>query len=97
MSNANYERGRAREYRSMVYLEKAGFKAFRTAGSHGEFDVLGVSSTGFVLVQVKLNCRPSAAELETIRNFPAPPNAQKIIHIYTTGKHAPESITVGDV
>lgn len=90
----NYERGREREYRSMRYLEASGYRAFRTAGSHGEFDIIGVSPTGFVLVQCKLNCRPTPAEMETIREFPVPPNAQKLIHLYRKGTHAPEVVTV---
>ncbi len=94
MANSNYTRGREREYRSMRYLEASGYRAFRTAGSHGEFDVLGVSPTGFVLVQCKFNCKPTPAEYEAIREFPAPPNAQKLIHLYVKGKHAPEVVIV---
>lgn len=90
----NYVLGREREYRSKMYLEKAGYQAFRTAGSHGAFDIIGVSPTGFVLVQCKLNCKPTPAEMEAIRLFPAPPNCQKLLHLYTKGKYAPEVVVV---
>ena len=90
----NYERGREREYRSMRYLEAAGYRAHRTAGSHGEFDVIGIAPSGIVLVQCKFNCRPTSAELEAIREYPAPANCQKLIHLYVKGRHAPEVVAV---
>ena len=90
----NFERGREREYRSMRYLEAAGYRAHRTAGSHGEWDVIGVAVSGIVLVQCKYQCRPTKAELEAMREYPAPSNAQKLVHLYEKGRHAPIVVAV---
>jgi len=38
--NRNYRKGRAYEYRVMRMLENDGYCAYRTAGSHGDFDVI---------------------------------------------------------
>lgn len=40
MSNRSYNKGRAAEYKTMCMLERAGYICFRTAGSHGLFDVI---------------------------------------------------------
>ncbi len=49
----NYERGRDTEYKCIETLEKAGYIAVRTAGSHGAFDVVAVNALGFRLIQCK--------------------------------------------
>ena len=43
MPNANYQRGRAAEYRVKAKLEKAGFTVFRTAGSKSPCDLIAIS------------------------------------------------------
>lgn len=40
MPNKNYQAGRRVEYEVIKIMEAKGYKAFRTAGSHGEFDVV---------------------------------------------------------
>ena len=87
--NSSYTRGRAREYRSMDLLETAGYSPLRMAGSHGVWDVVGISASGIVLVQVKLGCRPTLAEMEEMVTFPCPPNGTKLLHLYQVGKHLP--------
>lgn len=64
----------------MAVLEAAGYQTLRSAGSHGPFDVIGISRTDILLVQVKCNRWPNPAELEGIREYPCPANTRKIIH-----------------
>ena len=42
MPNKAYEYGRRKEYESMQYLRDQGHIVFRTAGSHGSFDLICV-------------------------------------------------------
>lgn len=93
----NYNKGRAREYRSMAILEAAGCDAFRMAGSHGAWDVIGVSDMGVVLVQCKLNVWPTKDEIEAMKQARCPTTGLKMLHYYTRGRHAPEVIMVNDL
>jgi hypothetical protein len=74
----------------MRLLETAGYDCIRAAGSHGVFDIVALSASSIVLVQVKTNHRPSPAEIECIRDFPAPDNAHKQVHIWKDRKKLPE-------
>lgn len=87
--NKNYVRGRANEYKTMGILEAVGYNCFRSAGSHGPFDVIGISKRGIILVQVKTNGQPSPADMETMRDFPAPSNATKLVYCFNTGTRLP--------
>lgn len=51
----NYARGRACEYKAIDLLERAGYTAFRSAGSHGAglVDVVGFDENKIRFVQVK--------------------------------------------
>ena len=51
--NKNYIRGRNTEYKCMHYLKAKGYYVMRTAGSHTEFDVIGISDQHLLLVQLK--------------------------------------------
>lgn len=54
MSNKNYQRGRAKEYKIGSILRKAGFTVLRTAGSHGFADLIAIRSDGLIrFIQVK--------------------------------------------
>ena len=48
----------------------------------GVFDIVGISATDIVLLQVKTRDWPCGAEMEALRAFSAPPNARKILHRY---------------
>lgn len=74
----------------MTLLRAAGFRATRSGGSLGVFDLIGISSSSIILVQVKTNRWPSPAEMESIREFPAPSNAIKIVHCWRDYKSAPD-------
>lgn len=49
-----YFKGRKAEYRTINYLKKQGYKyAFRSAGSHGPIDVVGIRQGQILFIQVK--------------------------------------------
>lgn len=66
-----YGRGTSREYRTMRELEKRGYHAHRIAGSHGEWDIIGIpmSAGPVLLIQVKLNCLPGKEEMKRMREY----------------------------
>ena len=56
MVNRNYKNGRAKEYRIIEKLKKAGYDiVFRSAGSHSSIDIVAIrkSDTSIVFVQSK--------------------------------------------
>jgi len=73
-------KGGKNERRTMRLLESSGYAVTRAAASLGVFDVVGISATDFVLVQVKSNRWPDAAEMESIKGFRAPANCRKLAH-----------------
>lgn len=62
MVNKNYRRGRKFEYEIKNHLEEKGFLTFRTAGSHGIADIIGVSNNDVLLVQCKYGQKPTKSE-----------------------------------
>lgn len=50
---ANLKRGAEAERMCVAKLKEMGFIAFRSAGSKGPFDVIGISETEILLIQVK--------------------------------------------
>lgn len=75
----NYEKGRRGEYQVIRILEKAGYYATRTAGSHGMYDVVGINSSLVRLIQVKINKPIAPADRETFKDFLVPKNVTKEI------------------
>ena len=75
-------KGRQREHKSRDMLEAAGYRVTRAAGSMGCWDLVGISATDVVLVQVKSNRPPSPAEREELSMFPCPSNARRLIHVW---------------
>lgn len=87
-------KGNRQEHRTMRLLEAAGYACCRSAASLGAWDVIGVGPTDFVLVQVKSNRPPRPEEMETMRNFPCPANAKKLLHVWKDGKREPHVTTI---
>jgi hypothetical protein len=73
-------KGRRNEHRSIALLESLGYECVRAAASKGVFDIVGIGSADFILLQVKTRDWPGVAEMETLRLFPAPGNARKLVH-----------------
>jgi len=59
MPNANYIKGRAKEYKVKKQLEDDGWIVLRTAGSHGFADLVAVKRYAILFVQVKPDNYPS--------------------------------------
>ena len=83
-------KGARNERRSIALLEAAGYRCTRAAASLGVWDVIAISPTDVVLVQVKTRDWPSAAELEALQLFPAPPNCRKLVHRWRDGQRMPD-------
>ena len=87
----NYERGRRAEYRSVALLEAIGYRCIRAASSKGPWDVIGISSTDVVAVQVKQGAtRPSKAVLEELREIPRPSSVRMLVHYWQARAREPE-------
>ena len=82
-------KGNRNEYKTMRLLESVGYECFRMAASKGVFDVIAVSPSDVLLVQVKSNRLPSAFEMETIKSFACPVNARKLVHVWQDRKRLP--------
>jgi Holliday junction resolvase len=83
-------KGAKNERRSMRLLEAAGYACTRSAASLGEWDIIGVSADGFVLVQVKTRDFPGAEEMETLEAFRCPANCRKLIHRWKDRSRLPD-------
>lgn len=70
------KKGARNEHRSRRLLETAGYWVTRAAGSLGCWDLIGISATDFLLVQVKSNDWPGSVECEQLRvesaSYPTP-------------------------
>lgn len=84
------QKGTRNEHRSITLLETAGYACTRAAGSLGAWDIIGIGSTDFVLVQVKTNNWPGSVEMETLRNFVVPANAKKLVHRWRDYQRTPD-------
>jgi Holliday junction resolvase len=82
-------KGNRNEYKSMRLLEAIGYICFRMAGSFGIFDLIAVSPTDILFIQVKSNRMPSRAELNTIKSFACPFSTRKIIHVWQDRNSTP--------
>jgi len=74
----------------MALLEAAGYRCTRSAASLGEWDIIGISTTDAVLVQVKTNSWPGSLEMEALRLFTAPPNFRKLVHRWRDRVRVPD-------
>lgn len=83
-------KGARNEHRSIALLEASGYRCCRSAASLGAWDIIGIGSTGVVLVQVKTNAWPGTVEMEALRAFPAPSNAKKVLHRWRDRHRTPD-------
>ncbi len=83
-------KGTRNERRSKMLLEAAGYRVTRAAASLGEWDLVAISSVDFVLCQVKTRDWPGTVEMETLENFPAPPNCRRLVHRWRDHQRAPD-------
>lgn len=83
-------KGARNEYKSIRLLESLGYSCIRSAASMGPFDVVAISESDIVLLQVKSNDWPGSLEMESIRMFPSPPNSRKLIHRWRDRQPLPD-------
>ncbi len=83
-------KGTRNEHRSRQLLESAGYRVTRAAGSLGEWDLIGLSATDLVLVQVKTRDWPGALERGVLAEFPAPANCRKLLHRWRDRQRLPD-------
>ena len=83
-------KGTRNEHRSIRLLEAAGYQCTRAAASLGAWDMIGISSSDVVPVQVKTRNWPGTAEMEMLRGFKAPPTCRKLIHRWRKGVRYPD-------
>ncbi len=83
-------KGSRQERRSKAILESAGYRVTKSGASLGAFDLIGISATDFVLVQVKSNRFPNEVEMEEMQNFKCPPNCRKLIHRWRDRQRKPD-------
>jgi len=83
-----YERGRAKEYRTMAILKKEGFKVSRSAASHGAVDVFAAKGGRMLLIQVKSGrARVKKEELEELIDWGKNSNGDaEVWHFKERGK-----------
>lgn len=79
-------KGTAREHRSKRILEAAGYAVMRAPGSHGLWDLVGISPTGIILCQVKSRDLPGPLERESLDAFQCPPNCWRLIQRWRDGR-----------
>ena len=89
MKNAK-AKGTRNEHRSIRLLEAAGYSCTRAAASLGAWDIVGVSSADIVLVQCKTRDWPGSVEMETLKNFAAPPGCRKLVHRWRDRQRLPD-------
>jgi len=86
----NYSSGRRYEWKTQRVLEAAGYVTLRTAGSHGAVDVIGISASDIVLVQVKSGpSRPPVRVFEELREMKRPVNTRVLLHWWKPRAHEP--------
>ena len=89
------QKGTRNEQRSIAILEAAGYYCVRSHLSQGVFDIVGISATDVVLVQVSTRDWKNGAEFEALRQFSCPANARKLMHRYRDRVALPDVKEVG--
>ena len=83
-------KGSRNERKSKALLESAGYSVTKAGASLGVWDLIGIGSTDFVLVQTKSNDWPGSVEMETLKNFICPPNCRRLVHRWRDRKRMPD-------
>jgi len=78
-----YRKGYLRELEVMRILrDSGGFQViFRSAASHSPFDIVAISKSKVLLLQVKTRCFNFKKELEKLRAIKTPKNVEKQLWI----------------
>lgn len=87
-------KGTKNEHRSIKLLEASGYRCCRSAASLGEWDIIGIGTTDFVVCQVKTNAWPGSVEMETLKNFAVPSNCKRLVHRWRDYQRNPDVRTL---
>jgi len=82
-------KGRRNEHKSIKLLESLGYYCQRAAASKGLFDIIAISVSEVLLVQVKSNRWPSVLEVEAMKLLPTPANSRKLVHCWQDNQKIP--------
>lgn len=74
----------------MRLLEAQGYRCTRSGASLGAWDIVAIGPRDVVLVQVKCNRAPGAAELSRLVSFPVPPGVHRVVHRWIDGEREPD-------
>jgi len=78
----NYRKGYLREIKAVHELKRRGYLAFRTAGSKSPFDVVAISSSEILLLQVKSGRKNLKGEIRKLKKIKVPKCAKKQLWIF---------------
>jgi Holliday junction resolvase-like predicted endonuclease len=84
-----YTRGRDSEYRAQRDLEAEGYTTFRTAGSHGEADIIALNDKEIRLIQIKTYQKRATGygdDIAHLADLVTPPNASRELWIRKVGQ-----------
>lgn len=88
-------KGSRNERRAKALLEDQGYRCTKAGGSLGVWDLIAISEGRVLLVQVKSNRKPPAAEMETMRAFPCPKDSvTKELWIFHDYQKLPQIIPI---
>ncbi len=90
MPNKNYEKGRRAEYKTMKLLRETQWRCARTAGSHGQFDVIAWNKRKVRFIQVKFDCKPTNKESWLLERAVVPRGSTKEVWVWTTRDPEPK-------
>ncbi len=85
----NRQRGQAMEYRTVEYMKKKGYEAFRVAKGQ-EFDVVAFNGNVMYLIEVKGTAKkPTPCTYKPFVGLYCPPFAIKMIHWWQLNARTP--------
>lgn len=84
------QKGSRNERRSRDILQAAGYQVTKAGASLGVWDLIGIGSQDFVLVQVKTRDWPGTIEMEAMKMFSCPPNCRKLAHRWRDRQRLPD-------
>ena len=90
MPNKFYKKGLRNEHRSRAFLEAAGYRVFRSAGSKGEWDLFAFGPHDVVLVQARTRDWPGPLEREALKEFPRAKYVRLMVHRWRDRQRKPD-------
>ena len=78
----SYRKGYLREIKAVHELKRKGYLAFRSAGSKSPFDVVAISSSEILLLQVKSGRKNLKEEIRKLRRIKVPKCAKKQLWVF---------------